>query len=70
LLRIEYNSGDGTLVLFIDNVQQPIYFSGIWEKVRFFVYAWDVGATCTIYSLKKLPAPTSKNIMNQQALQW
>ncbi|KAA6379950.1 MAG: hypothetical protein EZS28_024525 [Streblomastix strix] len=35
ILRLEFDSFKGTLILFIDNVQQPVYFSGIKEKVRF-----------------------------------
>ncbi|KAA6318172.1 MAG: hypothetical protein EZS28_054982, partial [Streblomastix strix] len=37
ILRLEFNSFKGTLILFIDNVQQPVYFYGIKEKVRFIV---------------------------------
>ncbi|KAA6377329.1 MAG: hypothetical protein EZS28_027145 [Streblomastix strix] len=37
ILRLEFDSFKGTLILFIDNVQQPVYFSGIKEKVRFIV---------------------------------
>ncbi|KAA6398648.1 MAG: hypothetical protein EZS28_005824 [Streblomastix strix] len=37
ILRLEFDSFEGTLILFIDNVQQPVYFSGIKEKVRFIV---------------------------------
>ncbi|KAA6355200.1 MAG: hypothetical protein EZS28_049273, partial [Streblomastix strix] len=36
ILKIEYDSGKGTLHLFVDGAQQPIYISGIDEKVRFF----------------------------------
>ncbi|KAA6386850.1 MAG: hypothetical protein EZS28_017624 [Streblomastix strix] len=37
ILRLEFDSIKGTLILFIDNVQQPVFFSGIKEKVRFIV---------------------------------
>ncbi|KAA6358837.1 MAG: hypothetical protein EZS28_045636 [Streblomastix strix] len=37
IVRFEFDSFKGTLILFIDNVQQPVYFSGIKEKVRFIV---------------------------------
>ncbi|KAA6392445.1 MAG: hypothetical protein EZS28_012031 [Streblomastix strix] len=37
ILRLEFDSFKGTLILFIDNVQQPVFFSGIKEKVRFAV---------------------------------
>ncbi|KAA6357481.1 MAG: hypothetical protein EZS28_046992 [Streblomastix strix] len=35
ILSLEFDSFKGTLILFIDNVQQPVYISGIKEKVRF-----------------------------------
>ncbi|KAA6366957.1 MAG: hypothetical protein EZS28_037515, partial [Streblomastix strix] len=31
-LRLEFDSDKGTLVLFIDDVQQPVYISGIKRK--------------------------------------
>ncbi|KAA6390748.1 MAG: hypothetical protein EZS28_013725 [Streblomastix strix] len=37
ILRLEFDSYKETLILFIDNVQQPVYFQGINEKVRFIV---------------------------------
>ncbi|KAA6375082.1 MAG: hypothetical protein EZS28_029392 [Streblomastix strix] len=37
ILRLEFDSFKGTLILFIDNVQQPIFFSGIKKKMRFIV---------------------------------
>ncbi|KAA6357936.1 MAG: hypothetical protein EZS28_046537 [Streblomastix strix] len=70
ILRIEFDTFKGTLILFIDNVQQPVYFSGIKEKVRFIIYMYDQGASCTIRSLKKLIAPTSNHIANEVAVQW
>ncbi|KAA6373601.1 MAG: hypothetical protein EZS28_030872, partial [Streblomastix strix] len=70
ILRLEFDSFKGTLILFIDNVQQPVYFSGIKEKVRFIVYMHSAGSSCTILSLKQLISPTSKHIANQYAVQW
>ncbi|KAA6373136.1 MAG: hypothetical protein EZS28_031336, partial [Streblomastix strix] len=70
ILRLEFDSFKGTLILFIDNVQQPVYFSGIKEKVRFIIYMYDQYASCTIRSLKKLNTPTSKHLENEQAIQW
>ncbi|KAA6404081.1 MAG: hypothetical protein EZS28_000383 [Streblomastix strix] len=70
ILRIEFDSFKGTLILFIDNVQQPVYLSGINEKVRFIIYMFIDGSSCTILSLKQLIAPTSKHIANEVAVQW
>ncbi|KAA6379067.1 MAG: hypothetical protein EZS28_025406 [Streblomastix strix] len=70
ILRLEFDSFQGTLILFIDNVQQPIYFSGIKEKVRFIISLYDSDTSCTIRSLKKLNTPTSKHLENEQSIQW
>ncbi|KAA6377333.1 MAG: hypothetical protein EZS28_027140 [Streblomastix strix] len=70
ILRLEFDSFKGTLILFIDNVQQPVYFSGIKEKVRFVIYMYYEGGTCTIRSLKKLNTPTSKHLDNEQTIEW
>ncbi|KAA6401380.1 MAG: hypothetical protein EZS28_003091 [Streblomastix strix] len=69
ILRLEFDSFKGTLILFIDNVQQPVYFSGIKEKVRFIIYMNQDGSSCTIPSLKKLISPTSKQVVNEVAIQ-
>ncbi|KAA6361964.1 MAG: hypothetical protein EZS28_042509, partial [Streblomastix strix] len=69
IIRLEFDSVKGTLILFIDNVQQPVYFSGIKEKVRFIIYMYYSGSSCTIRSLKKLIAPTSQHIENEKAIQ-
>ncbi|KAA6357417.1 MAG: hypothetical protein EZS28_047056 [Streblomastix strix] len=70
ILRLEFDSFKGTLILFIDNVQQPVYFSGIKEKVRFIIYMYLKGASCTIRQLKKLNTPTSKHLENEQTIKW
>ncbi|KAA6386950.1 MAG: hypothetical protein EZS28_017521 [Streblomastix strix] len=70
ILRLEFDSFKGTLILFINNVQQPVYFSGIKEKVRFIVNMYYDKSSCTIRSLKQLIAPTSKQIANEVAVQW
>ncbi|KAA6368198.1 MAG: hypothetical protein EZS28_036275 [Streblomastix strix] len=70
ILRFEFDSFKGTLILFIDNVQQPVYLSGIKEKVRFIIFLVNARSSCTILSLKQLIAPTSKQIANQVAVQW
>ncbi|KAA6386311.1 MAG: hypothetical protein EZS28_018161 [Streblomastix strix] len=70
IVKIEYDSEKGTLVLFIDEVQQPVYISGIKEKIRFIVFLYDAGAVCTVRSLKQLSEPTSKHLPNERAAQW
>ncbi|KAA6399826.1 MAG: hypothetical protein EZS28_004644, partial [Streblomastix strix] len=37
IVKLEFDTEKGTLIFFIDGVQQPVYISGIKEKVRFFV---------------------------------
>ncbi|KAA6388211.1 MAG: hypothetical protein EZS28_016263 [Streblomastix strix] len=70
ILRLESDSFKGTLILFIDNVQQPVYFSGIKEKVRFIICMYYKGASCPIQSLKKLNTSTSKHLENELTIQW
>ncbi|KAA6379371.1 MAG: hypothetical protein EZS28_025102 [Streblomastix strix] len=69
-LRLEFDSDKGTLVLFIDDVQQPVYVSGIKEKVRFIICMHYVGSSCLIRSLKKLPESTYVNIEGRKAVDW
>ncbi|KAA6364528.1 MAG: hypothetical protein EZS28_039946 [Streblomastix strix] len=66
----ELDFGKGTLTFFINDVQQPIYFSGIREKVRFLVSMYHNGTSCTIKSLRKLSQPTVGQVTNMQAIQW
>ncbi|KAA6358634.1 MAG: hypothetical protein EZS28_045839, partial [Streblomastix strix] len=37
IIKAEYDSEKGTLIFFVDGVQQPVYIIGIKEKVRFIV---------------------------------
>ncbi|KAA6394123.1 MAG: hypothetical protein EZS28_010350 [Streblomastix strix] len=69
-VKAEYNSDKGTLIFFINGVQQPVYISGIKEKVRFFIFMFHAGATCVIHSMKKLADPTSGHVANEKAVQW
>ncbi|KAA6363052.1 MAG: hypothetical protein EZS28_041422, partial [Streblomastix strix] len=64
------DSEKGTLIFFVDGVQQPVYISGIKEKVRFFICMYYAGTSCTIRSLKKLSSPTSGHVPNEKAIQW
>ncbi|KAA6311401.1 MAG: hypothetical protein EZS28_056135, partial [Streblomastix strix] len=70
IIKAEYDSEKGTLIFFVDGVQQPVYIIGIKEKVKFIVFMWYAGATCTIRSLKKLTKPTSGHVANEQTVQW
>ncbi|KAA6361496.1 MAG: hypothetical protein EZS28_042977, partial [Streblomastix strix] len=69
VVRLEYDSFQGTLIFFVDGKQQPVYISGIKEKVRFIVYMYCAGQSCLIRSLNKLEAPTSGHVANEQAVQ-
>ncbi|KAA6381437.1 MAG: hypothetical protein EZS28_023037 [Streblomastix strix] len=70
IIKAEYDSEKGTLIFFVNEVQQPVYVTGIKEKVRFIIYMYLSGATCTIRSLKKLATPTSGHVANEKTLQW
>ncbi|KAA6393317.1 MAG: hypothetical protein EZS28_011155 [Streblomastix strix] len=69
-IKVEYNSEKGNLVFFVDGVQQPVYASGINEKVRFIIYMYLAGSSCTIRSLKKLTSLTSGHVVNELAIIW
>ncbi|KAA6356688.1 MAG: hypothetical protein EZS28_047785, partial [Streblomastix strix] len=66
----QFDSEKGTLIFFVDGVQEPVYISGIKEKVRFFISMYYADFSCTIRSLKKLSSPTSEHIPNEKAIQW
>ncbi|KAA6381107.1 MAG: hypothetical protein EZS28_023367, partial [Streblomastix strix] len=69
-VKEQFDSEKGTLIFFVDGVQQPVYISGIKEKVRFFFCMQWAGSSCTIRSLKKLSSPTSGHFSNEKAIQW
>ncbi|KAA6356945.1 MAG: hypothetical protein EZS28_047528 [Streblomastix strix] len=69
-IKAEFDSVKGTLIFFVDGVQQPVYILGIKEKVRFITYMGHNGSSCTIRSLKKLTSPTSEHIPNEKAINW
>ncbi|KAA6367971.1 MAG: hypothetical protein EZS28_036502 [Streblomastix strix] len=70
IIKVEFDSEEGTLIFFIDDIQQPVYISGIVEKVRFIVFMYHINSSWIIRSLKKLAAPTAKHIANEVAIQW
>ncbi|KAA6363309.1 MAG: hypothetical protein EZS28_041164, partial [Streblomastix strix] len=70
IIKAEFDSEKGILIFSVDGAQQPVYVRGINEKVRFFIYICYPQASCTIRSLKKLIAPTTKHVANEIAVQW
>ncbi|KAA6375815.1 MAG: hypothetical protein EZS28_028659 [Streblomastix strix] len=70
IVKMELDFGKGTLIFFLDGTQQPVYFQGIKEKVRFVIAMEYAGSVCTIRSLKKLLAPTSGHVANEKSVQW
>ncbi|KAA6384712.1 MAG: hypothetical protein EZS28_019760, partial [Streblomastix strix] len=68
IVRLELDFGKGTLIFFLNDTQQKVYFAGIKEKVRFVIYMYNAGSFCTIRSLKKLEA--SNYTANGTAVQW
>ncbi|KAA6392568.1 MAG: hypothetical protein EZS28_011904 [Streblomastix strix] len=69
-VKEQFDSEKGTLIFFVDGVQEPVYISGIKEKVRFFICMYSADSSCTIRSLKKLSSPTSGHVPNEKAIQW
>ncbi|KAA6367306.1 MAG: hypothetical protein EZS28_037168 [Streblomastix strix] len=69
-IKAEFDSEKETVIFSVDGVQQPVYVRGINEKVRFIIYIFCTQASCTIRSLKKLIAPTTKHVANEIAVQW
>ncbi|KAA6398478.1 MAG: hypothetical protein EZS28_006003 [Streblomastix strix] len=70
IVKLEYNSEKGTLTYFLDNVQQPVYITGIKDKVRFVIYMYYSESTCTIRSFKKLTYPTAVTMIGEKAVHW
>ncbi|KAA6377383.1 MAG: hypothetical protein EZS28_027091 [Streblomastix strix] len=70
IIKAEYDSNQGTLICFVDGVQQPVYISGIKEKIRFIIHMYQDNSSCTIRSLKKLAAPTTGHVENEKVVQW
>ncbi|KAA6310684.1 MAG: hypothetical protein EZS28_056267, partial [Streblomastix strix] len=60
----------GTLIFFLAGTQQPVYISGIKEKVRFIICMYYANSYCIIRSLKKLAAPTTGHVANEKVVQW
>ncbi|KAA6376213.1 MAG: hypothetical protein EZS28_028264 [Streblomastix strix] len=69
-VKQQFDQGKGTLIFFIDGIQQPVYITGIKEKVRFIVSWYYANQSCIIHSLKKLAEPTTSHVANEVAVQW
>ncbi|KAA6368239.1 MAG: hypothetical protein EZS28_036233, partial [Streblomastix strix] len=70
IVKMEYDSEKGTIIFFVAGIQQPVYISGIKEKIRFIITMIYDDSYCIIRSLKKLSAPTSGHVANEQTVQW
>ncbi|KAA6383480.1 MAG: hypothetical protein EZS28_020994 [Streblomastix strix] len=70
IIKAEYDSEKGTLIWFVDGVQQPVYITGIRERVKFMISLYNAGSICTIRSLKKLANPTCKHLGNENTVHW
>ncbi|KAA6360957.1 MAG: hypothetical protein EZS28_043516 [Streblomastix strix] len=69
-VKQQFDSVKGTLIFFIDGIQQPVYIAGIKEKIRFIVCWHHADQSCIIHSLKKLAEPTTSHVANEKAVQW
>ncbi|KAA6368911.1 MAG: hypothetical protein EZS28_035563 [Streblomastix strix] len=69
-VKQQFDQGKGTLIFFIDGIQQPVYITGIKEKVRFILSWAHADQSCIIHSLKKLAEPTTSHVANEVAVQW
>ncbi|KAA6381633.1 MAG: hypothetical protein EZS28_022840 [Streblomastix strix] len=67
-LEVNMNSPRSTF-LFINNILQPVYITGIPESVQFFFYQYSQGDSVTLLSLKQLDAPTV-NIPKSVEMKW
>ncbi|KAA6377648.1 MAG: hypothetical protein EZS28_026825 [Streblomastix strix] len=70
IVRLELDCEKGTLFFFLDDIQQPLYISGIKEKVRFVIFMYYTGATCVIRSLKKLAGPSTVHVAQEREVSW
>ncbi|KAA6373269.1 MAG: hypothetical protein EZS28_031204 [Streblomastix strix] len=70
IVRLEMNFNNGTLTFFYEGVQQPVYVTGINEKVKFYITINRSCNTCTIRTLKKLSVPTAQYKQNGIPVQW
>ncbi|KAA6384287.1 MAG: hypothetical protein EZS28_020184, partial [Streblomastix strix] len=70
IARLEYDSLEGTLFLFVNNQQQPLFVEGIKDRVRFIISMRYADSSCTIRTFRKLDIPESVQMDDEQAVQW
>ncbi|KAA6404398.1 MAG: hypothetical protein EZS28_000085 [Streblomastix strix] len=70
MIRAEFDSEKGTLCFFIDGKQQPVFISGIKEKIRFMIHMHNKDAVCIIHSLKQIAVPTAGHVAGEKSVQW
>ncbi|KAA6399513.1 MAG: hypothetical protein EZS28_004957 [Streblomastix strix] len=69
-IEVNMNTTPRTAHLFINNVQQPGYISGLPESIQYYFQLWTMGQPATVLSLKRLSAPTVTNISNAKEVKW
>ncbi|KAA6380355.1 MAG: hypothetical protein EZS28_024118, partial [Streblomastix strix] len=69
-IEVNMNTRPRTAHLFINNVQQPGYISGLPEKVQYYFQLYSSGFPATVQSLKRLSAPTVKNVSGGKEVKW
>ncbi|KAA6360584.1 MAG: hypothetical protein EZS28_043888, partial [Streblomastix strix] len=69
-IEVNMNATPRTAHLFINNVQQPGYMSGLPESVQYYFQLYTMGQPTTVLSLKRLSAPTVTNIINAKEVKW
>ncbi|KAA6352751.1 MAG: hypothetical protein EZS28_051722 [Streblomastix strix] len=69
-VKQQFDSETGTLMFFLDGIQQLVYITRINEKVRFIVSWYHADQSCIIHSLKKLAEPTTSHDTIQIGTFW
>ncbi|KAA6353752.1 MAG: hypothetical protein EZS28_050721, partial [Streblomastix strix] len=69
-VRAEYDSEKGTLIYYNDEVQQPVFVSGINEKVRFIISLYCAESVCIIKQVRKLNVPTTDHVEDEHEIHW
>ncbi|KAA6396469.1 MAG: hypothetical protein EZS28_008006 [Streblomastix strix] len=64
------NTTPRTAHLFINNVQQPVYISGLPEFVQYYFQLYTQIQSATVLSLKCLSAPTVTDIKDAKQVKW
>ncbi|KAA6400795.1 MAG: hypothetical protein EZS28_003684 [Streblomastix strix] len=69
-IEVNMNTTPRTVHLFINNVQQPGYMSGLPESVQYYFQLWTMGQPAIVLPLKRLSAPTVTNIYITKEVKW